>query len=157
MNLASPVGRSNRTNTTYLKYKHNYYILVFVHRFKKKNQTSKNISENNHYAYYKYRATFCCLFNLYLETYSSQSNVHRTQIVTTRRLQLLFYTIIPLPDRSSVSSDHISFRRFGKGREVQMPLSATCRIKRFWASKNQSNIFVLFVPVEKYSMVSVLN
>lgn len=33
MNLASPVGRSNRTNTTYLKYKHNYYILVFVHRF----------------------------------------------------------------------------------------------------------------------------
>lgn len=58
MNLASPVGRSNRTNTTYLKYKHNYYILVLVHRFKKKNQTS----ENNHYAQYKYRATFCSCF-----------------------------------------------------------------------------------------------
>lgn len=36
MNLASPVGRSNHTNTTYLKYKHDYYILVLVHRFKKK-------------------------------------------------------------------------------------------------------------------------
>lgn len=43
MNLASPVGRSNRTNTTYLKYKHDYYILVLVHRFKKKKTKHQKI------------------------------------------------------------------------------------------------------------------
>lgn len=146
MNLASPLERSKHTNTSYLKKKKtpHFYLLVLDQRFLRKIKYRKIIIM--HFFYNKSRAT-CCFGWICLNYTSRLSRVIR-MYTELKSLQPAVWPIfhimiiLLLPDRSSVSSDHSSFCRLGKGREVQIPLSATCRIKRFWASKNQSNIFV---------------
>lgn len=147
MNLASPLERSKHTNTSYLKKttKNNTFLLTSIRStIFKKNQISEN---NNHAFFYNKSRATCCFGWICLNYTSRLSRVIRMytelkSLQPTVRPIFHIMIILLLPDRSSVSSDHSSFCRLGKGREVQIPLSATCRIKRFWASKNQSNIFV---------------
>lgn len=145
MNLASPLERSKHTNTSYLKKKKPTFLLTSIRStIFKKNQ----ISENNNHAFFYNKSRATCCFGWICLNYTSR--LYRVSRMYTELKSLqpavwpIFHImiILLLPDRSSVSSDHSSFCRLGKGREVQIPLSATCRIKRFWASKNQSNIFV---------------
>lgn len=85
MNLASPLERSKHTNTSYLKKKKNphFYLLVLDQRFLRKIKYRKIIIMHFFIINLEQLVVSDDMFKLYLETFSSYSNVYRTQIITT--------------------------------------------------------------------------